>query len=195
MDLLEAEGVADLIDAETSAQRKQALRLMEGALSVKYEAWRSVLMKALAYVEAFIDFAEETDFSYEYTTSKPTRENLDEIAHGGDEGEAQVRRKVAELVEVMKQHIEDKRGERLRQGARIILAGAPNAGKSSLLNALAQRNAAIVSPIPGTTRDAIEVPLTMNGYPVLISDTAGIRKSHDSIEQQGVAIAKERCAC
>ena len=175
MDLTEAEGLADLIHAETEAQRKQALRQMEGALGELYEGWRDRLVRALAHQEAGIDFIEEEDIPEEITSA------------------------VTEAVESLKQdidaHLHDgHRGERLRDGIRIAIIGPPNAGKSSLLNRLARREAAIVSNIAGTTRDVIEVHLDLGGYPVVISDTAGLRESGDVIEEEGVRRAKAAAA-
>ena len=167
MDLTEAEGLADLIHAETEAQRKQALRQMEGALGALYEGWRERLVHALAHQEAGIDFIEEEDIPEEIT------------------------RAVGAAVESLKNdianHLADgHRGERLRDGIRIAIIGPPNAGKSSLLNRLARREAAIVSNIAGTTRDVIEVHLDLGGFPVVVSDTAGLRESGDVIEEEGV---------
>jgi tRNA modification GTPase len=167
IDLAEAEGLADLIDAETEAQRRQALSQMGGALSELYEGWRTELIRASALVEAVIDFSDEADVASE--------------AFGLARGI------VGRLQEAIAQHLDDNnRGEILREGFRVVLAGPPNVGKSSLLNALARREAAIVSEEAGTTRDVIEVRLDLGGYPVIVSDTAGIREPQGSIEREGI---------
>lgn len=172
MDLTAAEGIADLIDAETSAQRRQAVRQMAGELGALYEDWRARLMKALAYIEADIDFP-------------------DEDLPGGIV--PAVRGDLASVYGEMTKHLADnRRGERLREGFQIVILGAPNAGKSSLLNRLARRDAAIVSEIAGTTRDMIEVHLDLGGFPVTMVDTAGLRESGDVIETEGVRRATAR---
>ncbi len=176
MDLTAAEGLADLVDADTAAQRDQALRQMGGALGNLYEEWRHRLLRATAYLETTIDFAEE------------------DIPEGL---ELEVRQQVATLKSELQAHLADGyRGERLRDGVRVAILGAPNAGKSSLLNRLAQREAAIVSEAAGTTRDVIEVHLDLGGIPVILSDTAGIRAADDGIEREGVrrAIAEAEAA-
>ena len=166
MDLTAAEGLADLVDAETTAQRDQALRQMQGALGDLYETWRLRLLRASAYLETTIDFAEE------------------EIPAGLEDG---VRKQVGLLRSCISDHLaKGHRGERLREGIRVALIGSPNAGKSSLLNQLTQRDAAIVSETAGTTRDVIEVHLDLAGIPVILSDTAGIRDTLDDIEGEGV---------
>ena len=172
MDLTEAEGVADLIDAETSAQRRQALRQMDGELGRLYHGWAERLANDLAYIEAEIDFADE--------------DIPPDLAAGRRED-------VAALAAEIDTHLNDHhRGERLREGFTVALLGAPNAGKSSLLNALARREAAIVAPTPGTTRDIIEVQLDLGGYPVTVADTAGLRESADHIESEGIRRALAR---
>jgi tRNA modification GTPase len=172
MDLTEAEGLADLVDAETEAQRRQARRQMAGELGDLYERWRAALLSALAHFEAEIDFAEE---------DIPP----DLHARAVDE----VRAISAEIAA----HLDDKRrGEILRGGVSVAIVGPPNAGKSSLLNRLARREAAIVSASAGTTRDVIEVHLDLGGFPVVLADTAGLRASGDDIEQEGVRRAKAR---
>src|SRR5215210_5460314 len=173
MDLSAVEGLADLIDAETEAQRRQALRQLEGRLGSLVETWRARLIKALALLEAALDFSDEGDV--------PAR--LD------DEAAAIV----AEVGAAMRRSLADgQRGERLRDGFVVVLAGPPNAGKSTLLNALAQRDVAIVSPFAGTTRDAIEVRCDLLGLPVTFVDTAGLRVSADPIEREGVARTRAR---
>ncbi|MFY9287886.1 MAG: tRNA uridine-5-carboxymethylaminomethyl(34) synthesis GTPase MnmE [Alphaproteobacteria bacterium] len=172
MDLTEAEAIADLVNAETDAQRRQALRQMEGALGQLYENWRARLIKSLAYLEAAIDFSDE-DLPQE-TLNKQTSE-------------------LGNLAQEISQHLDDgHRGERLRDGFSIAILGKPNAGKSSLLNALARRDAAIVSSTAGTTRDVIETHLDLGGYPVTLADTAGLRESADAIENEGIRRALKR---
>jgi tRNA modification GTPase len=172
LDLTAAEGLGDLINAETEAQRKQALRQMQGALGQLYEGWRNQLIRALAHLEADIDFPDE------------------DLPEGVA---AEVKPQIARLREEIAAHLNDRqRGERLRDGLMVAIVGAPNVGKSSLLNALSRREAAIVSDIPGTTRDVIEVHLDLSGYPVVLADTAGLRESADAIESEGVARALKR---
>lgn len=174
LDLTEVEGLADLVGAETEAQRRMALRQLQGGLSALYEGWRCELIGVLAHVEASIDFADED-----------VPEGLTQSAVAG----------VKKLAAAMTGHLDDnRRGERLRAGFRIVLAGPPNAGKSSLLNALAQRDVAIVSPEPGTTRDLIDVSLDLGGYPVEVTDTAGIRDTESAVEKEGVKRARGRVA-
>jgi tRNA modification GTPase len=172
LDLTEAEGIADLIAAETEAQRQQAVRQMDGALGEVYETWRHDLIQALAYMEAELDFVEEA-----------LPEDL--IAH--------VLPGVQALATTIAAHLDDNhRGERLRDGFQVVILGEPNVGKSSLINALSNRDVAIVSDIAGTTRDMIEVHLNLGGYPVTLVDTAGLRDGGDVIEQEGVRRAKLR---
>lgn len=172
MDLTEAEGLADLIDAETSMQQKYALQQMEGNLRNLYTSWREELVKVLTYLEAFIDFPEED-----------IPENLSE----------DILNTVFKVRKDIAKHLQKNNvNERLRNGFRIVIAGETNAGKSSLINALVKRNAVIVSDIAGTTRDAIDINLDMGGYPVIITDTAGIRETENPIERQGIEIAKEK---
>ncbi len=178
MDLTEAEAVADLIDAETAVQRTQALEQLDGALSDLYNGWKDRLSRVLAYLEADLDFSDQ---------------DLPEDAL------MTVRPNLSDIIAVMNAHLDDnRRGERLRDGVHIALLGAPNAGKSSLLNHLAQRDAAIVSPHAGTTRDVVEVHLDIAGFPVILSDTAGLRPdtvptdTHGSIEAAGIARAMKR---
>ena len=167
IDLAEAEGLADLVDAETEAQRRQALSQSGGALSRLYDGWRANLIEISGLVEAAIDFSDEGDVS----------------AKAFDVARA----KAAPLAQAIAAHLDDgHRGEILRDGFRVALLGPPNAGKSSLLNALARREAAIVSEEAGTTRDVIEVRLDLAGLPVNVSDTAGIREAQGAIEQEGI---------
>ncbi|QGZ97028.1 tRNA uridine-5-carboxymethylaminomethyl(34) synthesis GTPase MnmE [Terricaulis silvestris] len=172
LDLAEAEGLADLVDAETEGQRRQALRQRRGALSSVYEGWRGRLIEAAALIEAEIDFPDEDLPGALAQRAGPVLQSL-----AAD----------------MASHLDDAhRGERIRDGFRIAIIGPPNAGKSSLLNALAQREAAIVSELPGTTRDVVEVRLVLAGYPVWIADTAGLREAADAIEAEGVRRALAR---
>jgi len=172
MDLTEAEGLADLIDAETRAQAKQAVRQMQGELGNLYESWREKIIQALAHIEAYIDFPDE---------DLPPALIQDFI------------KKIKELSGSISAHLDDnKRGEIIRRGFHVAIVGAPNVGKSTLLNWLARRDIAIVSAIPGTTRDVIEVNLDLAGFPVTIADTAGIRESKDAIEIEGVRRARLR---
>lgn len=172
LDLAEAEGLADLVDAETEGQRRQALRQRRGALSGVYERWRARLIEAAALIEAEIDFPDE-DLPGELSRRAGPL--------------------LRALAAEMHAHLNDAhRGERVRDGYRVAIIGPPNAGKSSLLNALAQREAAIVSDIPGTTRDVVEVRLVLAGYPVWIADTAGLREAADAIEAEGVRRALAR---
>ncbi|KAI8575977.1 hypothetical protein K450DRAFT_180015 [Umbelopsis ramanniana AG] len=173
LDLTELEGLADLLNAETEMQRKLALRQAEGSLRQQYDGWREQLIKCMALTEAVIDFGED--------------ENIED----GVLNDVLVI--VERLRESIKAHLNDNRiGEILRDGIHITISGPPNAGKSSFLNTLARREAAIVSDIPGTTRDVVEVSLNLGGYPVVLSDTAGLRESSDLIEMEGVkrAMAK-----
>ncbi|KAK2908070.1 tRNA modification GTPase GTPBP3, mitochondrial isoform X2 [Channa argus] len=173
LDLTEVEGLGDLIHAETEAQRRQALRQMSGELGRLYQDWSCKLKHCLAHVEAYIDFSED--------------ELIEDCVL------TQVDRSVLDLQAEIEQHLRDnRRGERLRSGVQVVIAGATNAGKSSLLNTLCQRPAAIVSPIAGTTRDIVEMALDIGGFPVLLSDTAGLRDSLDLVEKEGVRRARER---
>lgn len=172
MDLTAAEALADLVAAETAAQRRQALRQMDGALARLYEGWRERLVRLMAHLEAAIDFPEE----------------------GLPDGLAEaVRTALAGLAQEIAAHLADgRRGERLRDGVEIAILGAPNVGKSSLLNRLARREAAIVSATAGTTRDVIEVQLDLGGYPAVLADTAGLREAAEEIEGEGVRRALAR---
>jgi tRNA modification GTPase len=172
LDLTQAEAVADLAAAETEAQRRQALRQLDGALGAIYRGWSERLVRLLAYLEAAIDFPDE-DLPPEI--------------------EAEVAEGTAGLAAEIGGHLTDgHRGERLRDGIAVAIVGSPNAGKSSLLNQLARREAAITSPIAGTTRDVIEVAIDLAGYPVVLADTAGLRDSGDVIEQEGLRRALKR---
>jgi tRNA modification GTPase len=175
LDLTAVEGLGDLIAAETTAQRRQAFRQLKGLIGDRAEAWRQRLIEALALVEARIDFSDEADVPAELITpaAKIARDLRDEIAAALADGG---------------------RGERLRDGLVVAIAGPPNAGKSTLFNRLARREAAIVSPFAGTTRDVIEVHLELDGYPVTVLDTAGIRDSVEPVEQEGVRRARARAA-
>jgi tRNA modification GTPase len=175
LDLTRVEGLADLIAADSDAQRRQALRHLQGLLGDKAESWRKDLISALALVEAQIDFPDEGDVPPDLTSPAL----------------AAVRKLRDEIAEVLGQ---GDRGERLRDGIVVAIAGPPNAGKSSLLNRLARREAAIVSPFAGTTRDVIEIHLDLGGYPVVLLDTAGIRASDDPVEQEGIRRAEARAA-
>lgn len=173
MDLTEVEGLADLIAAETESQRKQAVRQMGGALGALYEGWRNRLIQMRAMIEADFDFADEEDVPGSVA---------DEVW-----GQA------ASLHGEIAEHLEKSRsGERLRTGLQVVLMGAPNAGKSSLLNAIAGRDVAIVTEEAGTTRDVIEVHLDLGGYPVTLIDTAGLRETTGLVEREGIRRAQER---
>jgi tRNA modification GTPase len=171
MDLTAVEGLADLVAAETEAQRRQAFQHLKGLLGERAETWRQRLIEALALVEAGIDFSDEDDVPKDMMARalELVRPLADEIGRAGAG-----------------------QGERLREGLRVAIAGPPNAGKSTLFNRLARREAAIVSPFPGTTRDVLEVHLDLGGYPVTVLDTAGIRETSDPVEQEGVRRASEQ---
>ena len=167
IDLTEAEGLADLINAETAFQRRQALAQHCGALRGHYEHWRAVLLRAMAYVEASLDFSDEGDIA----------------ASAFNEAIPEVKRLVSELDRAL---ADGRRGEIVREGIQVAIVGAPNVGKSSLLNALAGREAAIVFHEPGTTRDVIEVSLDLDGFPFVLRDTAGLRETESPVEQEGI---------
>ena len=172
LDLTQAEAVADLAAAETEAQRRQALRQLDGHLGAVYRGWGERLLRLLAHLEAAIDFPDE-DLPPEI--------------------EAEVAAGAQALADAIEAHLADRhRGERLRDGIAVAILGPPNAGKSSLLNALARREAAITSPIAGTTRDIIDVAIDLAGYPVVLADTAGLRDSADLVEQEGLRRALKR---
>jgi tRNA modification GTPase len=173
IDLAEVDGLADLVEAETEAQRQQAQNIAGGALSRECEAIRTSLIEAMAAIETQIDFTDvedASDFTLESvkTAARGAMERIDRALATAD-GAA-----------------------RLREGFTVVIAGPPNVGKSTLMNALAGRDVAITSPVPGTTRDLIEVFLDLRGYPVILVDTAGIRDAHDPIEQEGVARARRK---
>lgn len=173
-ELTAAEGLADLVNAETEAQRRQARRQLEGELGAIYEGWRARLIEALAHYEAVIDFTDE--------------ELPADLAQ-------KIKHKMLGLEEEISQHLDDnRRGERLRDGIYIAIIGAPNVGKSSLLNALARRDAAIVAETAGTTRDVVEVHLDLGGFPVIVADTAGLREAADGVEREGIRRAEARAA-
>src|SRR6185436_2239273 len=171
-DLTEAEGLADLIAAETEAQRKQAQRQMDGALRERYERWREALIKTLAHLEAVIDFSEED----------LPRDLFERVSASALELKAEIDAHLADR----------RRGEIVRDGFSIVILGAPNVGKSSLMNALAARDVAIVTSTAGTTRDLIEVDLDLGGYAVTLVDTAGLRETSDEIESEGIRRARAR---
>ena len=170
LDLDQAEAVADLIDAETEAQARQALEQLEGALGRRYAGWRGALAEALAYLEAAVDFPDEELPTDVASRAAPVIQGL-----------------TSELAAALG---DASRGERVREGYRIALVGGPNAGKSRLLNALLAREAAIVTPTPGTTRDVIEAPLVLAGYKALVADMAGLRRASEAIEAEGVRRAR-----
>ena len=172
LDLVQVEGLADLIEAETEAQRKQALRVLSGALGSKVDAWRGSLIRAAALLEATIDFADED-------VPVDVSDEVRALLHTVDTGlETEIKG--------------TETAERIRTGFEVAIVGAPNVGKSTLLNRLAGREAAITSNIAGTTRDVIEVKMDLAGLPVTLLDTAGIRESDDEVEVLGIALAKRR---
>lgn len=175
IDLTEAEGLDDLIHADTDRQRRQALRQFRGLLGDKARDWRREIIEAAALIEAGIDFSDEADVPEELTGPAVAR----------------IKTLLADIEGVL---AAAGRAERLREGLTIVIAGPPNAGKSTLMNQLARREVAIVSPYAGTTRDVIEVQLDLDGYPVVIIDTAGIRETDDPVEQEGVKRARTRAA-
>lgn len=173
IDLLQAEAIGDLVDAETDGQRRYALAALQGKGSVRVAAWRTELVEVMALLEAAVDFVEEGDIPADVAHSVNARLGAlaSELAHAAADLE---------------------RGEMARDGFRVAILGRPNVGKSSLLNALARRPAAIVSPVAGTTRDVVEVRLVLSGFPVWIADTAGLRETADAIESEGVRRSLER---
>ncbi len=173
-DLTQAEALADLIDAETEGQRRQALRQYEGALAALYDGWRGRLLHAVAWAEAGIDFSEE--------------EIPEDVL-------ARARADASGIVEEIRKHLDDSlRGEIVRDGLHLTVIGPPNAGKSSLVNALARRDVAIVAPTAGTTRDIVEARLDLGGYAVVVADTAGLREAAEAAEAEGVRRALARAA-
>src|SRR6201987_1992963 len=173
MDSTAVEGLADLVAAETEAQRRQAYQHLKGLLGERAETWRQRLIEALALVEAGIDFSDEEDVPKDMMARsleliRPLAEEISQAGTG--------------------------QGERLREGLRVAIGGWPNAGKSTLFNRLARREAAIVSPFPGTTRDVLELHLDLGGYPVTVLDTAGIRETNDPVDREGVRRASEQAA-
>jgi len=172
INLLKAESIADLISSETEIQRKQALKIMSGKSSDKFNSWREKLLKILSHIEAKIDFPDENLPQNIIREIQKTSNNV--------------------LKEIKKTLDDQKVGERIREGFKIAIVGPPNSGKSSLLNYLSKRDVAIVSEIAGTTRDVIETHLNLDGYPVIVSDTAGIRSSKNEIEKKGIKIALKR---
>jgi tRNA modification GTPase len=172
LDLTQAEAIADLVAAETEAQRRQALRQYDGALGALYESWRAELIKALAWAEAVIDFSDE-ELPGDLLT--------------------ETRRSAESIRTAIETHLDDaRRGELVREGLFLTVIGPPNAGKSSLVNALAGRDVAIVSEIAGTTRDVIEVRMDLGGYAVILADTAGLRAASEWVEAEGVRRALAR---
>ena len=175
LDLTEAEALDDLIHADTERQRHQALRQLKGLLGERARDWRARIIEASALIEAGIDFSDEGDVAAELIAPAMTK----------------VKALLDEIEEV---HAAQGRSERLREGLVVAIAGPPNVGKSTLMNQLARREVAIVSPHAGTTRDVIEVQLDLDGYPVTVIDTAGIRETDDPVEQEGVRRARARAA-
>lgn len=173
MDLTEVEGLADLLNSETELQRKQALIQADGHLSKLYGSWRKRLIKNIAHIEAFIDFSED--------------ENIEDGVLDD------MQKELARLHDDIQQHLNDgRKGERLRDGVRMVIVGETNVGKSSFMNTLVQRDISIVTSIEGTTRDVIESHIDINGYPVVVADTAGLRESSDVVESEGIARARKR---
>jgi tRNA modification GTPase len=172
INLMKAESIGDLISSETEIQRKQAIKIMNGKSSEKFNSWREKLLKILSHVEAKIDFPDENLPNDILLEIKKTSEQV--------------------LNEIIKILEDQKVGERIREGFKIAIVGPTNAGKSSLLNYLSKRDVAIVSEVAGTTRDVIETHLNLDGYPVIISDTAGIRDSKNEIEKKGIKLALNR---
>src|SRR6266404_3886951 len=175
LDLTEAEGLDDLIHADTDRQRRQALRQLKGLLGDRARDWRAQIIEASALIEAGIDFSDEGDVPTELIA----------------QARVKIRALLGEIEEVL---AAQGQSERLRDGLVVAIAGPPNVGKSTLMNQLARREVAIVSPHAGTTRDVIEVQLDLDGYPVTVIDTAGIRETDDPVEREGVRRARARAA-
>jgi tRNA modification GTPase len=175
LDLTEVEGLADLVAAETEMQRRQAVRQAGGALSTAYEDWRSRLIRARAMIEAELDFAEVEELPA--TVAEAAFQEVSAVSE--------------EIADALR---DDRAGERLRDGLDVVILGLPNAGKSSLLNALARREAAIVSPEPGTTRDLVDVRMDLAGLPLTLTDTAGLRTGGSPVEREGIRRAEKRAA-
>ncbi len=174
LDLTQAEAIADLVDAETPAQLRQALRQHDGVLADLYEGWRAALIVALGRAEAAIDFSDDGVGETEFAAARAAAE---------------------EIAQQIQRHMDDSgRGESLREGLRLTILGPPNAGKSSLINALARRDVAIVSDTPGTTRDVVEARLDLGGYLLQVADTAGVRQTAEPIEAEGVRRALSHAA-
>ncbi|MBV0899168.1 MAG: tRNA uridine-5-carboxymethylaminomethyl(34) synthesis GTPase MnmE [Wolbachia endosymbiont of Fragariocoptes setiger] len=170
-DLTQIEGIADLIDAETTMQARQAIKQITGELERLYSSWRQILLSVQSKIEAYIDFPEELQ-----------ENDLTEVSS-----------QVATLTQSIKHHLDDNRlGERLREGLHVVITGKPNVGKSTLFNYLAKRDIAIISKYAGTTRDVLEAHIDIDGYPIILSDTAGIRESSDPIELEGINRARKR---
>ncbi len=174
LDLTQVEGLADLVAAETEGQRRQAMRQAEGVLGRLYDGWREAIIRARALIEAELDFPDEDDVPGSIS----------------DEAWAMVAALETEIAD----HLADRRGERLRDGAEVVILGAPNVGKSSLVNSIARRDVAIVTAEAGTTRDLIEVRLDLGGYPVTLVDTAGLREAAGLVEREGIRRAEDRAA-
>lgn len=172
-DLTQIEGIADLIDAETKMQAKQAIKQISGELERLYSNWKQRLITIQSKIEAYIDFPEDI---------WAEKNELEKISN-----------EVQALVRLIREHLNDnRRGERLREGLHVVITGEPNVGKSTLFNFLAKRDIAIVSEYAGTTRDVLEAHIDIGGYPIILSDTAGIRESSDPIESEGISRAKKR---
>ncbi len=171
MDLVQAEGLADLISAETEAQAKQSIALLEGEASKVFDSWRERVIEVMAFIEAFVDFPDED-----------IPKDLD----------LQAAQKIANIIAEINKELSNNKSERLREGAVGVILGKPNVGKSTLINFLSEREFAIVSDVPGTTRDSLECRLEIKGYPLTLIDTAGIRESSDAIESEGVKRALQK---
>ncbi|KAG1753215.1 tRNA modification GTPase TrmE [Suillus lakei] len=188
LDLTQVEGLRDLIDAETEAQRRVAASGADGIARARYAALRSQILECLVFVEGFIDFGEDVDELGQEAMIREGKFSVGSIAILSEAVLAHDR--ALNIIKCIRSHLNDnRRGEILRSGIKLAIFGPPNAGKSSLFNFLAQRDAAITSPIPGTTRDVLTLTLDIGGFPVILSDTAGLRKTFDTVEQIGVGRA------